>query len=150
MLDFLIISTRSKKSGVVEIYPKFIIKKSKDLMIRGSDFYAIWNENINLWSTDEQDALHLIDLELDKYYEENKQHFVGQNVIVLHMWDAETGMIDIWHKYCQKQLRDNFHMLDEKIIFSNDVVTKKDYASKKLSYPLEECPTPGYNTLMET
>ena len=150
MLDFFIISTRSKKSGVVEIYPKFIIKKSKDLMIRGSDFYAIWNENINLWSTDEQDALHLIDLELDKYYEENKQHFVGQNVIVLHMWDAETGMIDIWHKYCQKQLRDNFHMLDEKIIFSNDVVTKKDYASKKLSYPLEECPTPGYNTLMET
>ena len=44
MLDFLMISTRSPKRGVIEIYPRFIIKKSKDLMIRGNDFYAIWVE----------------------------------------------------------------------------------------------------------
>ena len=42
MLDFLMITTRSKKPGVIEVLPKFIIKKSKDLMIRGGDFYAIW------------------------------------------------------------------------------------------------------------
>ena len=42
MIDFLMISTRSTKRGVIEIYPKFIIKKSSDLMIRGGDFYAIW------------------------------------------------------------------------------------------------------------
>ena len=39
MIDFLMISTRSTKRGVIEIYPKFIIKKSSDLMIRGGDFY---------------------------------------------------------------------------------------------------------------
>lgn len=44
MIDFLMISTRSTKRGVIEIYPKFIIKKSSDLMIRGGDFYAIWIE----------------------------------------------------------------------------------------------------------
>ena len=43
-LDFVVISARSKKRGVVEIYPKFIIKRSEDLMIRGGDFYAIWVE----------------------------------------------------------------------------------------------------------
>ncbi len=150
MLDFLLVSTRSKKSGVVEIYPKFLIRKSKDLMIRGSDFYAIWNENLQLWSTDEQDAISLIDAEVDKYYQQNKAHFAGQSVNVLHMWDAETGMIDNWHKYCQKQTRDNFHMLDEKIIFDNDSVSKEDYASKKLPYPLEPCKTPGYDKLMST
>ena len=42
MLDFLVISTRSGKRGIIEIYPKFIIKKSSDLMIRGGGFYAIW------------------------------------------------------------------------------------------------------------
>ena len=42
MLDFLVIATRSGKRGIIEIYPKFIIKKSNDLMIRGGDFYAIW------------------------------------------------------------------------------------------------------------
>jgi hypothetical protein len=45
MVDFLMISTRSTKRGVIEIYPKFIIKKSSDLMIRGGDFYAIWLRN---------------------------------------------------------------------------------------------------------
>ena len=66
MLDFMIISTRSTKRGVIEIYPKFVIKKSKDLMIRGGDFYAIWDEERGLWSTDEQDALHMIDNELER------------------------------------------------------------------------------------
>ena len=60
MIDFLMISTRSTKRGVIEIYPKFIIKKSSDLMIRGGDFYAIWLEDQGLWSTDEQDALQLL------------------------------------------------------------------------------------------
>ena len=131
MIDFLLISTRSRKRGVIEIYPRFIIKKSSDLMIRGGDFYAIWLEDIGMWSTDEQDALQLIDRELDKYAAEHKNSFESEPKI-LHMWDAESGMIDSWHKYCQKQMRDSFHMLDEKIIFSNSSCTKKDYASKKL------------------
>lgn len=67
MIDFLMIATRTGKRGVIEIYPKFIIKKSKDLMIRGSDFYAVWLEKRGLWSTDEQDALQLIDMELERY-----------------------------------------------------------------------------------
>ena len=63
MVDFFKISTRSPKRGLVEVYPKFIVKKSSDLMIRGGDFYAIWIEELGLWSTDEQDALQLIDRE---------------------------------------------------------------------------------------
>ena len=149
MLDFLMISTRSKQRGVIEIYPKFIIKKSKDLMVRGGDFYAIWIEEKGLWSTDEEDAIQLIDRELDIYAKENKDKFDAR-VKVLHMWDAETGMIDSWHKYCQKQMRDQFKMLDERIIFSNHETTKEDYASKKLNYPLENCETPAYDKLMST
>lgn len=148
MIDFLMVSTRIRNK-VTEIYPKFIIKKSSDLMIRGGDFYAIWIEEIGLWSTDEQDALQLIDRELDKYYEENNIRFDGPTKI-LHMWDAESGMIDGWHKYCQKQMRDSFQMLDEKLIFSNMVTTKKDYASKRLSYPLEPGDISSYEELMST
>ena len=149
MIDFLMISTRSTKRGVIEIYPKFIIKKSSDLMIRGGDFYAIWLEDRGLWSTDEQDALQLIDRELDRYAEENRKNF-DSSVKVLHMWDSESGMIDSWHKYCQKQMRDSFHMLDEKLIFSNTPTNKKDYASKKLKYPLEEGTIDAYDKLMST
>jgi energy-coupling factor transporter ATP-binding protein EcfA2 len=147
MIDFLMISTRSPKRGVTEIYPKFIIKKSSDLMIRGGDFYAIWIEERGLWSTDEHDAIQLIDRELDKYAKENRKKFDG-DVRVMHMWDSNSGMIDSWHKYCQKQMRDSFNMLDEKLIFSNYETSKKDYASKKLSYPLEKGDCPAYEKLM--
>lgn len=149
MLDFLKISKRRPKKDVVEIYPKFIIKKSADLMIRGGDFYAIWVEEYGLWSTDEGDALRLIDQELENYMQEHGDDLDG-NVKVLHMWDADSGMIDKWHKYCQKQMRDSFHMLDETLIFSNTETNKKDYASKKLSYPLEVGEPKAWNKLIST
>lgn len=150
MLDFLMISTRCrKKDGPIEVFPKFVIKKTSDLMIRGGDFYAVWVEERGLWSTDEQDALQLIDSELKKYVEDNKEK-LGENVVASYMWDASTGMIDYWHKYCQKQMRDSFHMLDEKLIFSNVKTTKKDYASKKLNYPLEAGEHQAYDKLMST
>ena len=149
MVDFFLVSTKPTKRGTVEIYPKFIIKKSSDLMIRGGDFYAIWIEELGLWSTDEQDVLQIIDRELDKYAEENRHKF-DADIKVLHMWDSENGMIDRWHKYCKKDMRDDFHMLDEKLIFSNIETTKKDYASKRLSYPLEAGDLSAYETLMST
>lgn len=147
-LDFLVISSRPTKRGVIEIYPTFRIMRSKDLMIRGGDFYAIWMEERGLWSTDEQDVIHLIDRELDQYVEENKQRFEG-GYRVLHMWNSETGMIDSWHRYCQRQMRDSFQMLDERLIFANMETSKKDYASKRLPYPLEDKPAESWNRLME-
>ena len=149
MLDFVTISTRSTKRGVIEIYPKFIVRTSNDLMIRGGDFYAIWVDERGLWSTNEEDALQLIDRELDRYAEEHRHGF-DANIHILHLWDAESGMIDAWHKYCQKQMWDSFHMLDEKLIFSNSNAGKKDYASKKLPYPLEPGSTTAYDKLMST
>lgn len=149
MLDFLKIATRPGTRGTIEIYPKFIIKQSSDLMIRGGDFYAVWVEERGLWSTKEQDAIDLIDLELDKYAEANKNKF-DAHVRVLHLWDAETGMVDVWHKYCQRQMRDSFVMLDEKLIFANTETTKLDYASKRLSYPLEAGSIAAYDKLIST
>ena len=149
MLDFLKIAVRSKKNGAMEIYPKFVIKKSKDLMIRGGDFYAIWIEELGLWSTDEDDVVKLIDKELDNFKAENEHKF-DSNIKILYMWDSETGMIDAWHKYCQKQMRDSFHMLDEKLIFSNSETNKKDYASKRLPYPLEKGKHEAWDKMIST
>ena len=149
MLDFLNIATRSTKKGVIEIYPKFKIISTTDLMIRGGDFYAIWDEESQLWSTDEQTAIELIDRELSIFSKEYRER-TGDDVRVLYLWDADSGMIDVWHKYCQKQMRDRFHMLDETILFSNSESKKTNYASKKLSYPLEECDISSYEKLIST
>lgn len=150
MLDFVRISTRSKKQGVVEIYPNFVMKKSSDLMIRGGDFYAVWVEENGLWSTDEQDVIDMIDRELKNFTIKYKENSGNESVHTLYMWDATSGMIDDWHKYCQKQLRDNYHPLDEELIFSNMETKKTDYASKKLPYPLEQENISSYNKLIST
>ena len=145
MLDFLKIETRPGKRNTIEIYPNFVVRKSKDLLIRSNDFYAIWVEERGLWSTDEDDVIQLVDRELDKYKEENKDRF-DAHVKVLYMWDSKSGMIDAWHRYCQKQMRDSFVMLDSKLLFANSPVNKKDYASKRLDYPLEYGEHPAWDT----
>ena len=147
MLDFLMISTRSTRKGAVEVYPKFLIKKSKDLMIRGGDFYAVWDEAQNIWSLDEHAALRMIDKELVTYAEEKCDKFDG-DVKVLHLWDSSSGMIDNWHKYCQKQMRDSFHPLDEKLVFANELTKKEDYVTRTLTYPLEKGDITAYERMM--
>lgn len=148
MLDFIQICTKNPKKGVLEVYPKFKMVKSSDLMIRGSDFYAIWLEDEGRWSTEEQDVVRLIDRELDKYIGENKLREIDSKLHISYMWDADSGVIDKWHKYCQRQMRDNFHMLDETIVFQNNESRKDDYSSKRLDYPLEKGSTDAYDELM--
>ena len=149
MMDFLMISTRTKKDGSVEVYPKFKIIDSEDLMIRGGDFYAIWLEDKGLWSTKEQDVIKLVDRTLREYADSNREK-VGDDPHLFFMEDSESGIIDKWHRYCQKQMRDSFTPLDEKLIFSNDVTSKTDYASKKLPYPLEKGDISAYDKLIST
>ena len=152
MLDFLRISEKKPKRGTVVVYPKFLIRKTKDLMTRGGDFYAVWVEDKNVWSTDENDAISLIDNEIDKYVSDHKEEysFKYDTVIVSYMYDASSCMIDNWHKYCQKQRRDAYTLLDETLIFANMESTKKDYATKKLPYPLLEGRMDNYLKLMNT
>lgn len=149
MLDFLTVSTRIKKPGYTEIYPAFQIKHVEDLMIRGGDFYAVWVEDRGLWSTDEQDVVQLVDRELTKYAEEHKSEIDG-SVRISYMRNSESGMIDSWHRYCQKQMRDSYHVLDEKLLFANDGTNKKDYSSKRLNYPLESGEFPAYEKIIST
>ena len=148
-MDFLKVSTRATRKDRFEIYPKFIVRKTKDLMIKGGDFYAFWNEDKKVWSTDPDDLNAAIDKELDKYYEENEGMFPG-GVYICHMWDGESGSIDKWNHYVQKQMKDNFRALDDSIVFLNDPWERELYSSHRLPYSKEDVPTPNYDKIMST
>jgi len=149
MYDFFSIKQEYTSNGKCVIKPTFFINNIKDLMIKGGDFAAVWDENAKLWSTSEGKVIEIIDDALRNYYEEKKDSLNG-NVSVMYMNLADTGTIDTFHKYVQKQLRDNFHELDSRIIFSNTVTEKNDYATKKLDYPLEPGNLDSYDELMRT
>ena len=151
MLDFLMVSEHRPKKDVIEVYPKFIIpttKSSSDLMVRGNDFYAVWNDETKLWSTNENVAFSLIDQELEKHVEEVKNREDSVIVKGLYMWDGDSKMVDKWHKYVKQQLRENYVPLDEAVIFSNTERKKTTYASKVLPYPLIEGDYSAYDELM--
>ena len=93
-VDFLKIETRPTKKNGIEIFPNFIVRKSKDLMIRGGDFYAIWDEGQGLWSTDEEDAAGLIDSELSKFKNANPD-LAKAHVLYLHDSKSKLSVYEI-------------------------------------------------------
>ena len=150
MLDFYKIVTEKQSNNKIVVKPEFVIgKKNSDLMIRGGDFYAVWNDETKLWETNENYVSNKIDNDIrermEKYNDIDKI-----SLIPLYMENASSGSIDRWHKYVKKQLRDNYEELDSKIIFSNTVTEKKDYATRKLPYPLEPGNIDSYEELMST
>ena len=69
-MDFYRIEVERLKNGTYSISPEFQCVPSKDLMIRGGKFYAIWDEENGLWSRSKSDAVRLIDGELKKFADE--------------------------------------------------------------------------------
>lgn len=133
------------------IEPKFNVScKDSDLMIRGMDFYAVFDENSGLWIKDERLVIDRIDEEIWKTYEKLREENPKYEYIPLLMRDSDSGSIDKFHKYCKLQMRDNYKPLDEKIIFMNQEVKKEDYASKRLAYDICAGKTPAYDELIGT
>ena len=152
MLDFLKFEVEKQVTkGRILVSPDFkTYPKSSDLMIRGGDFYACWDEENSIWTTSEDRVFEMIDRELRTYIseKENSKDWLGFTPIAITMDSSKNGQVAKWHNYCKYDLRDNYHILDQKLVFLNDKPNKKNYASKTLSYPLEPCSIDNYEHLM--
>lgn len=147
-MDFYTIKERSTKSGLVEVFPDFKVLRSKDLMIRGRAFYAIWDEEQGLWSTDEYDVQRLVDKKLVLHKNEMLARQEGA-VQVKYLSDFGSNTWLQYRNYVG-HLSDSSTQLDEKLTFSNTEVKKTDYVSRRLSYPLASGDISSYDELMRT
>lgn len=143
-MDFVQICVKNTKDGV-EVYPDFVVGRSKDLMVRARSFYAVWVEERGLWSTDEYDIQHLVDYLLKE--EANKQEAMGRNVTVKYLRSYGTNGWNQFRKF-MANVSDNSHQLDEKLTFLGQVVKKNDYVSRTLPYSLTPGPTPAWDELI--
>ena len=145
-MDFISIKQQILKNGCLEIYPDFIVNRSKDLMIRGNKFYAIWDQERNMWSTDEYDVQRLVDKELFDY----KNNLVSNdNVRVRYLRDYSSRAWSEFKSYCNN-LADAYKEMDMVVTFNNTMVRKEDYITKRLPYNLESYPIPNYEELIST
>lgn len=142
-MDFFQISTREGK-GALEVYPDFVVGRSKDLMVRGRQFYAIWDEDESLWSRDEYDVQRLVDLELQKHAEG-----LGAPANVKYMRSFSNNGWNQFRRF-MSQISDNSHPLDDNLTFSNTEVKKSDYVSRRLPYSLTPGDTSAWDELIGT
>ena len=142
-VDFYQISVKDRKDGPPQIYPDWTVGRSKDLMVRGKSFYAVWDEEKGLWSTDEYDVQRLVDQDLHKY---NEAHDNQYQVKSLKSFNTQ-----IWNSFKKfvQVVSDNSHVLDSKLTFANSEIKKTDYASKRLSYSLEHGAHDAWDELMD-
>lgn len=145
-MDFVQIKARQVKKNVLEVYPEFCVGKRSDLMIKGKDFYAVWNEEAGLWSTDEYDIVTMVDNELRRVAEEKFSSFDGI-VKIKYMSEYSSGSWNSYLKY-KNGLPDNFKQLDTKVCFQSMEVKKKDYISRRLSYDLSNEEPKAWNKLI--
>ena len=146
-MDFYQIKEEHRK-GTVDIYPDFVVGRSRDIMIRGKSFYAVWDEDAGLWSRDEYDVQRLIDKELHQYQVELSSK-TDSNVRVKWMRDFSSNTWINFRKYLYN-MSDNYKELDERLTFSNTEVKKTDYVSKRVPYPLEEGSIDSFEELIST
>ena len=138
--------TQKIEKPAIPLYFQLLsIGESKDLMTQGKSFYAVWDQFQNKWLTNEMKVIKLVDDELWKYA--NKLKKEGRTVTVLTMKDDESG---VWKKYTNfiKYMPNNYHPLDSKILFANDVITRESYASRFVPYVLEKGSIDAYDELM--
>ena len=133
-MDFYNIVIKEKKEGVPQIRPDFRIGRSKDLMTRGGSFYAIWDEEKGLWSTDIYDVQRLVDADLYRHQQELEQK-TGVRYTVATLESNSTKLWDEFQRFIRNS-GNNSHNLDEVLTFANTDVKKTDYVSKRLPYSL--------------
>lgn len=132
-MDFFEIKEREgKKKNDLDVYVDFQVRRSKDLMVRGKQFYAIWDTEKNLWSTDEYDVQRLVDAELRKH------EVYTPGVFEVHKKYLGNFSSNSWMQFRNYigHVQDNHHPLDSNITFKNTEVKKEDYVSHRLPYDL--------------
>lgn len=116
-------------------------------MIRGNDFYAVWDEDNGKWSKDED----VVKNKIDRMMEEYKASDVDlEGAKIMYMKYSSLGSIDQWKKYLKRQMDDNFHPLNTKLVFQNSPICREDYSSITLPYSLEDGDYHAWDELVGT
>ena len=157
-MDFYDVKSKTVK-GRIEVYPEFIVDPSEDLMVRGNDFYAVWDEDKNLWNTRRLEVRKMIDRDIrakaeecaakEKMKKREDPTYAEKPVDAMTLRDFSTNQWTKFIKFMQSK-KDDYTQLDTKIAFQNTPVRKKDYISRKLPYSPEPGNCEAWETIIST
>lgn len=149
-MDFFRITEEEvKKRGggtYISVYPSFLNRKWKDLMSRGKDFYAVYDYTTGFWSRDLYRLQELVDQKLVEYVDnmpEERRALAIPQLMQIDKSQSHDRFLRII-----KNNADNYHQLDQKLVFADTEVKREDYATRRLSYSIREGDISAYQEMM--
>ena len=135
-LDFVEIRKTTKslgpKDSVLTVWPDFVYDRSKDLMIRGNDFYAAWDDENGRWTQSTTRVMEIIDNMVRREYNEYASSYPGDIRMQLLRSDDSSKFKKMRMFFKNKE--DDYHQLDSTISFLGEKHAKDEYVSKSLPY----------------
>ncbi len=155
-MDFYNIETRPWKNSTskMEVYPEYKVCRTKDIIIRGGNFYMVYDEETGKWTEDKVIIQSVVDEDIKTKLEElnrsqeNKEDKIKYIPKYLGNFSSTN-----WLKFDQyvRSLPDTKNVvLDENVTYKDQKTTKKDYVSKKLPYALSDGPYDAWDEMMDT
>jgi hypothetical protein len=145
-MDWFRIKEQKGKNGTILVKPRFLVKPSKDIMIRGKSFYALWNGE--KWTTDPFAPKTIVDKALYEHVEKRKATSDDKfSVMSMEEYDSKS-----WNEFLSflDKMPDNFVPLDGCIVFQGDRPKRSLYSSKRLPYDMVEGDISSYEELIST
>lgn len=144
-MDFVKVGQKDNKDGTREFFPSLQVLESQDLVIRGGQFVAIWDEQAGLYTRQPYNAADIIDRAFAQLVGDRVRP--GDTVKKMRVFDNQ-----LFQKFLTwiRSVGDMGPDLDQRIMFANDDPKKSDAATFKMSYSLSAAPATAWDNLMET
>ena len=143
-MDFIRVGQRDNKDGTREFYPALQALESTDLVIRGGQFVAIWDEDTGLYSKRLSHVPDIIDRSFMRMVSEKMR--TGDTIKKVRSFDNQIysrlmGMI--------RSIGDMGPELDRRIVFADETPIKGYAASFKMGYALHDAHPAVWEEIVE-
>ncbi len=150
-MDFLDVSvkkfTSNNRTLDYEVSPDFIFGDAKDLVVKGSKFYAYWNGSF--WDTKQKNLFYDIDALLWRRARELEDGRPGLRIDVKEIRKASAGKFRLFADFC-KACEASDISFNQKVLFADHKMQRRDYATTQLTYSPQEGEAVAFKELIGT
>ena len=126
-------SPNRKTNWVVDV--DFRYGHNKDVVCKGGGMYAFWYEG--KWNTNEYDLMVVVDNDVMDKVRELKEKYPEETVVGSLMSSNKSRIMKSFIEYTKLSPQSEVQF-NKKIMFSDEIIKKTDYATGQLSYtPVE-------------
>lgn len=141
-MDFIRVAYKEDKTGIRQFYPALLAVESQDLVVRGGQFAAIWDESTGLYNRKVSQAPGIIDRWFAKAVGEQLRP--GDSIKKVREFDNQIfsrlmGLI--------RNIGDMGPELDLKLVFANETPVKADAATFRMGYSLSDAPHAAWDEM---